>query len=45
VLNDLVGGVVGAATDDVGGTVAFEGDGIFADVFEPDVLEVAGTVR
>jgi hypothetical protein len=44
VLNHFVGGVVGATTDDVGGAVALEGDGVLADVFKPDVLEVAGTV-
>ena len=42
VLDDLVRGVVGAAADDVGGAIALEGDGVFADVFEPDVFEVAG---
>jgi hypothetical protein len=42
VLNDLVGGVVGAAADDVGGPGAFDADGVFADVFEPDVFEGAG---
>lgn len=42
VLDDLVRGVVGAAANDVGGAVALEADGVFADVFEPDVFEVAG---
>lgn len=41
VLDDLVRGVVGAAADDVGGSVALEADGVFADVFEPDEFEVA----
>lgn len=43
VLDDLVRGVVGAAADDVGGAVALEADGVFADVFEPDEFEVAGS--
>jgi hypothetical protein len=43
VLDDLVRGVVGAATDDVGGAVALDADGVFADVFEPDEFEVAGS--
>jgi hypothetical protein len=43
VLDHFVGGVVGSAADDVGGAVALETDGVFAHVFEPDVLEVAGT--
>ncbi len=42
-LDDLVRGVVGAAADDVGGAVALEADGVFADVFEPDEFEVAGS--
>ena len=41
-LDDLVRGVVGAAADDVGGAVALDADGVFADVFEPDEFEVAG---
>jgi len=45
VLDHLVRGVVGAAADDVGGAVALEGDGVFAHVLEPDVLEVAGTAE
>lgn len=42
VLNDLVGSVVGTATNDVLGAVTLEGDGVLANVLEPDVLEVAG---
>ena len=45
VLDDLVRGVVGAAADDVGGAVALEADGVFANVFEPDEFEVAGSWR
>jgi hypothetical protein len=43
VLDDLVRCVVGAAADDVGRAVALEADGVFADVFEPDEFEVAGS--
>ena len=43
VLDDLIRGVEGAAADDVGGAVALETDGVFADVFEPDEFEVAGS--
>jgi hypothetical protein len=43
VLDDLVRRVVGAAADDVGRAVALEADGVFADVFEPDEFEVAGS--
>lgn len=39
VLDDLVGGVVGAAADDVGRAVALDRDGVLANVLEPDVLE------
>lgn len=39
-LDHFVGGVEGAAADDVGGAVAFDGDGVFADVFEPAGREV-----
>ena len=45
VLDDLVRSVVGAAADDVGGAVALEADGVFANVFEPDEFEVAGSWR
>lgn len=41
-LNHFVGSVEGATTDDVGFAVALDGDGVLADVFEPDVFEVAG---
>lgn len=41
-LDDFVGSVEGAAADNVGGAVAFDADGVFADVFEPDVFEGAG---
>jgi hypothetical protein len=43
VLDNLVVGVVGTAANDVGSTVAFEGDGILANVFEPHVLNGAGS--
>ena len=42
VLDHFVGGVEGAAADDVGRAVAFDADGVFADVFEPEVFEGAG---
>ena len=42
-LDDLVRGGEGAAADDAGGAaVLLEGDGVLADVLEPDVLEGAG---
>ena len=41
-LDHFVGGVEGAAADDVGRAVAFDADGVFADVFEPEVFEGAG---
>lgn len=44
VLDDLVGGVVSTATDDVGGTAAKDGDGILTDVLEPGELDVAGAL-
>ena len=42
VLDHFVGGVEGAAADDVGRPVAFDADGVLADVFEPEVFEGAG---
>lgn len=42
VLYDLVVGVEGTAADDLGVAVALDGDGVLADVLEPDVLESAG---
>ena len=42
VLDDLVGGLVSTAANDVGNSAALDGDGILADVLEPDKLEVAG---
>ena len=36
-------GTVAGASLIVGGAVALEADGVFADVFEPDELEVAGS--
>lgn len=42
VLDDLVRGVVGTATDDVGCAITLDGDGILADVLKPDKLEGAG---
>lgn len=47
VLDNLVGSVVGASADDPGlaaGLVVFDADGVFADVFEPDVFEGAVAV-
>ena len=47
VLDHLVGSVVGASADDPGlaaGLVVFDADGVFADVFEPDVFEGAVAV-
>lgn len=41
-LDHFVGGVEGAAADDVGRPVAFDADGVLADVFEPEVFEGAG---
>lgn len=46
-LDDLVVSVVGATADDpsfVPGGISLDGDGVLADVFEPDVLEGAGAV-
>lgn len=47
VLDHFVGSVVGASADDPGlaaGLVVFDADGVFADVFEPDVFEGAVAV-
>lgn len=41
VLDDLVVGVEGTTADDLGVAVALDGDGVLADVLEPDVLESA----
>lgn len=46
-LHDLVRGVVGTTTNDVrllAGLVVLDGDGVFADIFEPDVFQVARSV-
>lgn len=43
-LDDLVLGVGGTASSDEGVTVAEDGDGILADVAEPDVGQGAGTL-
>ena len=45
VLDHFVRGVEGAAADDVGCAVALDADRVFADVFEPEVLEGAGAWR
>jgi hypothetical protein len=42
-LDDLVVGAVCTSANDVGSAVTLDGDGIFADVLEPDELEVAAT--
>jgi hypothetical protein len=42
VLDHLVRGVEGAAAGDVGRAVALDADGVFADIFEPEVFERAG---
>lgn len=41
VLDELVGALEGTTADDVGNTVTLDGDGILADILEPDELEVA----
>ena len=41
VLDDLVVGVLGAAALDAGVAVAFDGEGVLADVYPPDVLDGA----
>jgi hypothetical protein len=41
VLDDLVGSLVGTASDDVGSSTTLDSDGILADVLEPDKLKVA----
>jgi len=46
VLDDLVGGLVGTTSDDPGvlsGSVALDGDGVLANVLEPNELESART--
>jgi hypothetical protein len=40
VLDDLVGSLVGTASDDVGSSTTLDSDSILADVLEPDELEV-----
>lgn len=40
VLDDLVGSLVGTASNDVGSSTTLDSDGILADVLEPDELEV-----
>ena len=42
VLDDLVGGMVSTAANDVGSAVTLDGDSVLADVLEPDKLESAG---
>ena len=41
VLDDLVCGVESTTADDVGSTITLDGDGILADVLEPDKLQRA----
>lgn len=41
VLDDLVVGVVGTTSNDVGGTITLDGDGVLTDVLEPDELQSA----
>ena len=46
-LDDLVGCLVGTATNDPGvlaGLVTLDGDGILADILEPDKVQGAGYV-
>lgn len=40
----LVGGLVGTAANDVGGSLAGHGDGVLADVLEPGELDVAAAL-
>lgn len=44
VLDDLVTRAVSTTTDDVGGAVALDRDGVLADVLEPDILKGARTL-
>ncbi|KAI6749367.1 hypothetical protein HG530_015206 [Fusarium avenaceum] len=43
VLDELVGSLVGTASNDVGSSTTLDSDGILADVLKPDELEVTGT--
>lgn len=43
VLDELVGTLVGTASNDVGSSTALDSDGILADILKPDKLEVTGT--
>jgi hypothetical protein len=43
VLDNLVGGVECAASDDVGRAGTLDGDAVLANVLEPDELEIAGS--
>ena len=44
VLDDLVFGLESASADDVGCAAAFDRDGVFAHIFEPDEFECAGAL-
>jgi hypothetical protein len=41
VLDDLIGSLVGTATDNVGGSATLDRDGILTNILEPDELQVA----
>lgn len=43
-LDDLIRGMVGTTTNDVGSSITLDGNGILADILEPDKFEVAAAL-